>query len=397
MHRLYRVKYESQADKPVVKEWLYRKIFNEEFNLSFGYPRSDTCQLCDELNLAISSSSAEERLTELNLELAQHQLKASHGYQALREDTEKSKSDIDLHVITFDLQQNLPVPTLTHSSMFYLRQLWVYNFGIHNCSTGDATMCVWNEAVAGRSPNEIISCLFKYFSKLRSGATKLVCYSDSCFGQNKNFSMICFWNSLILQKLFKRIDHKFLVRGHTYLPNDRDFSHIERKKATTRVYVPEQWEDVIATCRPSNPFEVQRMTSEFFLDFSELEKKHTRRKQDLSKRQVLISKVTWMNFGEAIVNKSGKEVTQEHPNEVWLRYTYVSAEPWSKVSLLKGRKKTQLEVDLSALTRLDHAGVNPKKVEDLQKMLPYIPEEHRPYYRNLPVAKDDHSDMDYAE
>ena len=33
------------------------------------------------------------------------------------------KSDTDLLVITFDLQQTLPVPTL----MFYLRQLWVYN------------------------------------------------------------------------------------------------------------------------------------------------------------------------------------------------------------------------------------------------------------------------------
>ena len=71
---------------------------------------------------------------------------------------EKSKSDTDL-VITFDLQQNLPVPTLTHSSMFYLRQLWVYNFGIHECGTGSATMCIWNETIAGRGANEIISCL----------------------------------------------------------------------------------------------------------------------------------------------------------------------------------------------------------------------------------------------
>ena len=36
MHQLY-----LQEHEPV-KEWLYRKMFNEEFNLSFGYPRSDT-------------------------------------------------------------------------------------------------------------------------------------------------------------------------------------------------------------------------------------------------------------------------------------------------------------------------------------------------------------------
>ena len=49
---------------------------------------------------------------------------------------------IQMFIITFDLQQNLPVPTLTHSAMFYLRQLWVYNFGIHECSGGNGIVCV---------------------------------------------------------------------------------------------------------------------------------------------------------------------------------------------------------------------------------------------------------------
>lgn len=28
----------------------YREIFKRDFNLSFGYPRSDTCSQCDEFN-----------------------------------------------------------------------------------------------------------------------------------------------------------------------------------------------------------------------------------------------------------------------------------------------------------------------------------------------------------
>ena len=41
MYRLYLKKFEPQTDKkPIVMEWLYRKIFVQEFNLSFGYPRS---------------------------------------------------------------------------------------------------------------------------------------------------------------------------------------------------------------------------------------------------------------------------------------------------------------------------------------------------------------------
>ena len=56
MHRLYLAQYEPQAgDKPAVKEWLYRKVFNEDFNLGFGYPQSDTCQLCDGLKIALEA------------------------------------------------------------------------------------------------------------------------------------------------------------------------------------------------------------------------------------------------------------------------------------------------------------------------------------------------------
>ncbi len=140
--------------------------------------------------------------------------------------------------------------------------------------------------------------------------------------------------------------------------------------------MPEQWEDIIVSCRQSNPFLIQRMTSDHFFDFADLEKQFTRRKKDASKKDVLISKVTWMNFGQAVVNRSGK-VVEKHPNEVWLRYTYVSAEPWSKVSLLKGRKKTQSNVSLAMpMSYPSGRHIKPQKVDDLQKMLPYLPEEH---------------------
>ena len=47
MYRQYLKKYESglqSGENPQVKEYLYRKIFNTEFNFEFGYPRSDTCE-----------------------------------------------------------------------------------------------------------------------------------------------------------------------------------------------------------------------------------------------------------------------------------------------------------------------------------------------------------------
>ena len=271
MHSLYLKKYEPDVEKgeavPQVKEWLYRKIFNEEFNLSFGYPHSDTCETCDLLRISIQAYKSEAERVQYQEELAIHQERASQGYCSLRLDSEASKGSDGHMVFTFDLMQNLPVPTLTHGSMFYLRQLWVYNFGIHNSTAGTASMYIWNEYIAGRGADEICSCLRLFLQAIPQMTKKLTCYSDSCFGQNKYFQMICFWNQQVLER-FEQIDHKFLVRGHTYLPNDRDFAHIEKRKASAYVYVPQNWEEVIREACIKNPFNVVPMQTSNFLDFS---------------------------------------------------------------------------------------------------------------------------------
>ena len=277
MYQLYLEKYEPQARavgaKPQVKEWLYRKIFNEEFNLSFGYPRSDTCETCDLLHIAIQASKSDSEREQHQDELANHQEKASQGYRLLRLDTEATKATGDHMLLTFDLMQNLPVPTLTHGSMFYSRQLWVYNFGIHNTTTGAVSMCMWNETVAGRGADEICSCLKQHLETLATTLnqdTHLV--SESCSGQNKKFLMVYFCNQQALER-FEQIDHKFLVRDHTS-PMTM-ILHTLKSSAEPRVYVPSDWETVVRDARVVAPFNVKRMESSEFLDFSGVSQQYT--------------------------------------------------------------------------------------------------------------------------
>lgn len=60
--------------KPIVKYKYYDKYFKEKFHLSFGYPRSDTCQTCDRLKVMIGA--------ELNPETKQHlQLEKEYIYE----------------------------------------------------------------------------------------------------------------------------------------------------------------------------------------------------------------------------------------------------------------------------------------------------------------------------
>lgn len=397
MYRQYLEMYEpniSDGEAPQVKEYLYRKIFTEEFNIGFGYPRSDTCEKCDLLKLSINIAQSENERDQKQAELAEHQEKASQGYRSLRTDSALAKDDPETLVIAFDLEQNLPVPTLTHNSMFYLRQLWVYNFGIHLCSDESAFMCIWDETIAGRGSSEIISCLLEYLSCNNPSVKKLTCYSDSCFGQNKNTQMICFWEWLIWCQRFTRIDHKFLVRGHTYLPCDRDFALIEKRKPSAMVHLPGDWEKVIKEARPSKPFDIQRMSKDNFFDFSVLSANFTMRKKCLSKQTVLISTGMWFNFGEG--EDGGKIIA--HPGEYWMKTTFSTQDPWQKVCILKGRSKQPPSTDINLPVLYDDGHpIKSSKIADLQKMVPFLPPACRDFYTSLadnPILEESDEETD---
>jgi hypothetical protein len=70
------------------------------------------------------------------------------------------------------------------------------------------------------------------------------------------------------------IDRKFLVPGHTYLPNDRDFAVVETSnKKREHIYTPNQWYEVMRIARKKKPFHVIQMTSKDFLSTAKLKKR----------------------------------------------------------------------------------------------------------------------------
>ena len=204
---------------------------------------------------------------------------------------------------------------LTLVSMLYSRQLWVYNFSIYNSSTGVAKMYLWKKAVNSRGADEICSCLKHYLQRLPP---------------------VCFWNHLhVLLEQSDQIDHKFSVRGHTYLPNYRDFVHIEKRKQNARVYVLADWEAVVRDAHPRTTFDVQPNHCSHFLDYCELTKQYTCRKKDTDKNLCLSAKQCRWTLERV---KTPLECWK-HLNEVWIKYTYSTDELRSKVTLLEGRKR----------------------------------------------------------
>jgi hypothetical protein len=51
--------------------------------------------------------------------------------------------------------------------------------------------------------------------------------TDNCPWQNKNRGKMTLWLSLDREGIFKSIEHRFIVTGHTHLPSHRKFVVLE--------------------------------------------------------------------------------------------------------------------------------------------------------------------------
>lgn len=251
MHKLY-IEECVTKDLPknyFVKYGVYANIFSTKFNLSFGKPRSDTCGVCD------AHEDNEE-----------HRTKYRQAFEQQRIDREMAKTDDSVVYLTMDLQQVMPLPKLTTSKAFYLRQLSFYNFGIHSITSSGTKpfMMTWTENIASRGSSEVLSCLFEFLHHIEPTIAHLCAWSDSCAGQNKNFNLIAFYQYLILHGYFEVIDHKFPEVGHSYLDSDRDFGRIEKvlRKHET-IYSPEEYQSHIKSALP-NKAKVIDMTDKFY-------------------------------------------------------------------------------------------------------------------------------------
>lgn len=247
----------------------FRGIFENDFNLSFGYPRKDTCSTCDSFKAQISA--LEEKLKSdltINLEetrknlLAKirerdiHQKRGERFYTLKKAYRKRSMKSSTMEAITMDFQKNLPCPNITTNDVYYRRQLNFISFNIHILSTQQAVFYTYDESVAKKGADDVCS-MFRHFvfNILPFEVRELCIFCDSCAGQNKNYTFIRFLHHLVtMEDRFETIKVIFPIRGHSYLECDRNMSIVKQNSYTE---VPEDWRDVLRNTRVKpTPFTV---------------------------------------------------------------------------------------------------------------------------------------------
>lgn len=251
-------------------------------------------------------------------------------------------------------------------------------------------MHMWNETIASRGSHELGSCILKHLKEIDSDATNLILYSDACGGQNRNIYLVCLWLHIVSSREYSitKIDHKFMISGHSFLPNDRDFGHVEQsRKKTQHIYVPQDWEQVVIQARQKNPFRVCRMKKEDFVSLKPLKAAIVNRKRNKVGRKVKWLKIHWIS------------VSQDKPLQFQYRYSNNSLECWKTVDLkwkTKGRPVDMGRITLPLLYNRPRA-INTKKVSDLLALLDFVPPVHHAFYRQLNQGTADSSSESESE
>lgn len=255
MHKLYLDAYPENN----VSYETYRNIFNTEFNISFGYPRTDTCSACDEFTIKAKALMAEgnqdelKRLTILN---NLHKKKAQTFYDRKKNARMKSKTDIEFQAIAMDYQKNVSLPNITTNDVYYKRQLSMYSFNIHVLSDASSFFFTYPENCGRKGSDEVVSFLFHFLQNHADHRVRhLEIFCDSAGGQNKNYTVTRFIHFVVhVMKILDSIKITYPIRGHSYLECDKNMGLINLK---THMEVPYQWYDLLKISRQRpKPFDV---------------------------------------------------------------------------------------------------------------------------------------------
>lgn len=378
MYQLYKEEC-VRSNKKAVTSSLYRKIFNNQYNLSFFHPKNDQCSTCVIYEGHVSGNSV---TPDIEKKYKEHQSRKEEARREKADDKSRANTDKSYHVSTFDLQAVLSVPCSLVGDLYYKRKLSCYNLSFYNLGSGSVQCYLWDESQGGRGSCDIGTCLYYYISSIASGVSPVktvTLYSDTCGGQNRNqFTAAALHYTLMSLPNLQVINHKFFESGHSQMESDSVHAAIETAKKKTKVYVPSQWETVVNFARRQNPYLVVPMKYSDFKDFKLLAKnQYKNMKVDIRGQRISWSAVKWI------------QIKKDTPDNIFFNYSFEKDE-FLKVNFKSTTRRSgrpvsgEIELQQRYPSKLP---ISVCKKKDLLSLCTngIIPESFHEYYKGLPT------------
>lgn len=357
LNKMYNM-YKSSIDNPV-KLNIYSKIFNEEFNFSFHHPKKDQCDRCVAFNNSKSPTDGEKKLYENH--------RKANELAKLERDNDRKNQDDTIAVICYDLQNVFALPRANVSSFYYRRKFSVYNLTAH-CSKNKITYCaLWNEALSGRSGNDIASALIKILECVvedNPTITKLILWSDSCVPQNKNrITTLGLLKFLEKHHRLVEIQQKFSEPGHSQIQEiDAVHSCIDRNLKNLEIFSPVSLIRLLKTIN----------STKVHLKLIQL------KSTDIYNYKMASGTMNFPPFS------SINHITYHSTNllEICFRKEFIGE--FSSIKLISSKTRKQIDAKLELPKKINqchfHYNLTQEKLKDLRAMLNFMPDVDKAFY-----------------
>lgn len=288
----------------------------------------------------------------------------------------------------FDFNKNISCPKLSCQQSYYSSKLATYSFGIYSSETKRTTTYIWDESVAPKHPDTMVSCLDYHMREYEQpNHAWSILYCDNTRSQNKNYTVAMYLANLVASGFRKRIDLKFLVAGHSFGPVDRAAGRAEAVlRRHQNIETPADYASLVnnSTLHPGIcwvPMEQNR-----FRHYSKwLRNKYIEHRKDVNGQPFMFSEMTHFNFGvgERVDPHDDIVKSYSHDDIVWLRKTFDPTETPIELDLRRQRGRKDLNnIDLETL----NDGIiclSQKKRDDLLNLSKFLSPGGKMFYNNI--------------
>lgn len=158
-----------------------------------------------------------------------HILKSEWFYKELKAKSKEAQENDHIKVLSFDFQQNMPQSAVWGCILFAsaMGKEFLHTLGEKKMEH----FFMYDETTCKKGANDVVSFLQYYIENILDPDVRILyLFSDKCCSQNKNHTLVRFLATLCYTGRFDTIVHRFPEPGHSFLPCDRFFGIIEKKK-----------------------------------------------------------------------------------------------------------------------------------------------------------------------
>lgn len=235
-----KVSYEYYRKEVRAKNISFTTLGNEECeNCTLFYNHASTCNNCNYLKPSkrqkidnINVNEGTENECNDYIVWKNHIQKASKARNHYRIDKTKTVND-EIIIVSADMQKVVMLPRLKGlKTAIFCKRLIAFNETFANIGSKSlhTSAVLWNEAIAGRTAEEVTSSFYK-FLKVHRNAEDVIIWLDNCSSQNKCWvlysSMIKIVNSE--NNCLKSVIFKYFEPGHTFMSADSIHANIEKQ------------------------------------------------------------------------------------------------------------------------------------------------------------------------